>query len=61
VQIVREEFGKGNVFCEKITYKTGTARIVTKEVGPDGVEVEKVTYKSTRVKPEDLLSSFRNS
>ena len=61
VQVVREEFGKGNAFCEKITYKTGTARVVTKEVGPDGKEVERVTYKSTGVKPEDLLSSFRNS
>ena len=61
MQIVREEFGKGNAFCEKITYKTGTARIVTKEIGPDGKEVEKITYKSTGVKPEDLLSSFRNS
>jgi type I restriction enzyme, R subunit len=61
VQIVREEFGKGNAFCEKITYKTGTARLVTKEIGPGGEEVEKVAYKSTGVKPEDLLSSFRNS
>jgi type I restriction enzyme R subunit len=60
VQIVREEFAKGNEFCEKITYRTGTARIVTKEIGPDGQEVERVTYKSTGVKPEDLLSSFRN-
>jgi type I restriction enzyme R subunit len=61
VQIVREEFGKGNDFCEKITYKTGTARVITKTVGPDGKEVERITYKSTGVKPEDLLSSFRNS
>ena len=61
VQIVREEFGKGNAFCEKITYKTGTARVVTREVGPDGVEFEKVTYRSTGVKPEHLLSSFRVS
>ena len=61
VQTVREEFGKGNAFCEKITYKTGTARLVTKEIGPDGEEVEKVAYKSTGVNPEDLLSSFRNS
>ncbi len=61
VQIVREEFGKGNAFCEKITYKTGTARVVTRETGPDGREVERVTYKSTGVKHEDLLSSFRNS
>jgi type I restriction enzyme R subunit len=61
VQIVREEFGKGNDFAQKITYRTGTARVVTKKVGPDGSEVEEVTYKSTGVKPEDLLSAFRNS
>src|SRR5262249_19360347 len=38
VQAVREEFGKGNDFCEKITYRTGTARMVTKTTGPDGRE-----------------------
>ena len=37
VRMVRQEFGKGNDFCQKITYKT------------------------TGVKPEDLLTSFRNS
>lgn len=54
VQMVREEFGKGNDFCEKITYRTSTARIVDPETGA-------ITYKSTGIKPEDLLSSFRNS
>ncbi|MBI4705693.1 MAG: DEAD/DEAH box helicase family protein [Deltaproteobacteria bacterium] len=61
VQIVREEFDKPNEFCSKITYKTGTARIVEKVKDASGAEVERVTYKSTGVKPEDLLSSFRNS
>ena len=37
VRIVREEFGKGNDFCQKITYRTTGAR------------------------PENLLTSFRNS
>ena len=37
VRIVRQEFGKGNDFCQKITYRT------------------------TGLKPEDLISSFRNS
>jgi len=36
VRIVREEFGKGNEFCKKITYRT-------------------------EEKPENLISSFRNS
>jgi len=61
VQIVREEFGKGNDFAQKITYKTGTARVVERVVGPDGKEVEQVAWKSTGLKAEDLLSSFRNS
>jgi len=61
VRIVREEFGKGNEFCEKITYRAGTARVVEKVVGPDGVEREERRYKSTGVKADDLLSSFRNS
>ena len=54
VRIVREEFGKGNQFCEKITYKTSTTRIV------DPI-TQTVTYKNSGIKPEDLLSSFRNS
>jgi type I restriction enzyme R subunit len=61
VQIIREEFGRGNDFCEKITYKTSTVRIVEKVTAPDGSEIEQVTYKSSGLKPEDLLSSFRNS
>ncbi len=61
VQIVREEFGKGDEFAEKITYRTGTARVVTKTTGPDGVEGQEVTYKASGVKAEDLLSSFRNA
>ena len=54
VRIIREEFGKGNEFCEKITYRTSTVRIVDPETGA-------VTYKSNGIKAEDLLSSFRNS
>ncbi len=61
VQIFREEFGKGNEFCQKITYRTGTARIVTRRTDADGREVEDIAYKSTGIKTEDLLSSFRNS
>jgi type I restriction enzyme R subunit len=61
VRIVRQEFGKGNQFCEKITYRTSTARIVEPVVGADGRVEERITYKSTGIKPEDLLSSFRNS
>lgn len=61
VRIIRDEWGVGNDFVEKITYKTGTARIVEKVAGPDGTEIERVTYKSSGIRPEDLLSAFRNS
>jgi len=61
VQIVREEFGKGNDFCQKITYRTNVARVVTKKTLADGTETEDVTWKSSGLDAEDLLSSFRNS
>ena len=61
VQIVREELGKGNDFAQKITYRTGTARVVNKKKAEDGSETEEVTWINTGAKPEHLLSSFRNS
>ena len=61
VQIVREEFGKGNDFAQKITYRTGTARVATKKKREDGTEYEEVTWVNSGIKAEDLLSSFRNS
>lgn len=61
VTTVRQVFGKGNEFAQKITYKVGTLRRVVKEKGADGGEVEKVTWVNTGIKPEDLISSFRNS
>ncbi len=61
VQIVREEFGKGNDFAQKITYRTGTARKVTKIKAADGSETEQIEWVNSGIKAEDLLSSFRNS
>lgn len=61
VQIVREEFGKGNDFAQKITYRTGTARLVEKKQLEDGTEYEEATWVNSGIKAEDLLSSFRNS
>ncbi len=60
-RIVREEFDAGNDFCQKITYRTGTARVVTRETLDDGEEIDVITYKNTNVRAEDLLQSFRNS
>ncbi|MCI0628653.1 MAG: DEAD/DEAH box helicase family protein [Acidobacteria bacterium] len=62
VNIVREEFGKGNEFAQKITYRTGTVRVPVKKKLPDGTEIEEYVYKSGgSVTAEDLLASFRNS
>jgi type I restriction enzyme, R subunit len=61
VQILREEFGKGNDFAQKITYRTGVARVVTKKKQPDGTEVEEISYQSTGTTAETHLKSFRNS
>lgn len=61
VEIVREEFGKGNDFCKKITYRTGTIPITVKSKDESGKEVERTVYKSSGVKPEELVASFRNS
>jgi type I restriction enzyme R subunit len=62
VQLAREEFGRGNEFAEKITYRAGTARIVQKRQQPDGTEVEEIICKSgAGLGPEDLLQAFRNA
>ena len=59
---MREEFGKGNDFCQKITYRTGTVRVSVKKKLPDGTEVEEFVYKNIgAVTAEELLTSFRNS
>ena len=62
VRIIREEFGKGNDFCQKITNKTGIIRIVEKVKDEKGEETEKVSWKRLdKVTPEEVLASFRNS
>jgi type I restriction enzyme R subunit len=61
VQTVREEFGKGNDFCQKITYKTNVVRVPVKKTLADGAEVEEFEYKSSGVTSDDLITSFRNS
>jgi type I restriction enzyme, R subunit len=60
VTTVREVFGKGNEFAQKITYKVGTARRIVKEKAADGSETEKVIWVNSGIKPEDLISDFRN-
>ncbi|WP_413431526.1 DEAD/DEAH box helicase family protein [Crateriforma spongiae] len=62
VDIVRDEFGLGNDFCQKITYRTGRMRTTVKVKDPDGTEREEVKYVKTKGKTgEDVLTAFRNS
>ncbi len=62
VRICREVFGKGNEFCQKITYRTGFVRMVEKKRQADGREVEEITWKrASSLSPEEILSAFRNS
>jgi type I restriction enzyme R subunit len=62
VRICREVFGKGNDFCQKITYRTGFVRIVEKKQQADGKEVEEITWKrASSLSPDEILSAFRNS
>lgn len=62
VRICREVFGKGNDFCQKITYRTGFVRVVEKKRQADGKEVEEVIWKrASSLSPDQILSAFRNS
>ncbi|MGH9686294.1 MAG: type I restriction-modification enzyme R subunit C-terminal domain-containing protein [Candidatus Acidiferrales bacterium] len=60
VNIAREEFGKGNDFCQKITYKSGVARIPVKRKLEDGTEVDDYEYKSSGITAEQRITDFRN-
>jgi len=61
VKIIREEFGKGNDFAQKITYRTGAAKVRVKKTDKDGNEYEVDEWVSSGIKPEDLLSQFRTA
>lgn len=64
VRIVRDEFGRGNDFCQKITYRTGVMRLTRKVPDPSapGGEREETYYEKIKGKTgEDVLVAFRNS
>ena len=44
---MREEFGKGNDFCQKITYRTGAVPVKVKVKAADGSETEETVWKSS--------------
>jgi type I restriction enzyme R subunit len=59
---MREEFGKGNDFAQKITYRTGfilTEKEVKKADGSTGKV--KDWKKVSDLKPDAVLAAFRNS
>ncbi|HMP90209.1 MAG TPA: type I restriction-modification enzyme R subunit C-terminal domain-containing protein [Kiritimatiellia bacterium] len=62
VTICRDVFGKGNDFCQKITYRTGFTRVPVGKKLVGGKEVEVFTWQRTSsLTPEQILSAFRNS
>jgi len=61
VQIVREEFAKGNDFAQKITYRTSVVKVVKDQTDADGTVSQVTQWAPSGKRPEDLLSSFRNS
>lgn len=62
VRLCREVFGKGNDFCQKITYRTGFTRIPVGKKIVDGKEIEVFKWERTAsLTPKQILSAFRNS
>ncbi|HLN02875.1 MAG TPA: type I restriction-modification enzyme R subunit C-terminal domain-containing protein [Bryobacteraceae bacterium] len=61
VQIVREEFGKGNDFCQKITYRTGKVRVSKQVKREDGTEEKVVEWVDAGEKADGVLSFFRTT
>ena len=62
VRIAREEFGEGNKFCRKITYRTGFTRVTKTVTDEDGTEREVTEWEKTAsLTPDEILANFRNS
>ncbi len=61
VRLVREVFGEGNLFCQKITYRTGFTRRTKTVTNDDGSESEFTEWvKTSKLTPEEILGAFRN-
>ncbi len=61
-RILRDEFGKGNDFVQKITYRTGFLPFEREVRKDDGSVVRVKDWKKVSdLKPDDVLASFRNS
>ena len=62
VRIVREIFGEGNEFCQKITYRTGFTKTTRTLTNDDGTETDVTDWvRTSSLTPDEILSNFRNS
>ena len=62
VRVAREEFGEGNDFCQKITYRTGFTQVTKTVTDEDGTETEVTDWvKTASLTPDEILANFRNS
>src|SRR6266851_2172005 len=59
VQILREEFGKGNDFAQKITYKSSVIKVPIKRKLPDGTEVDDYEFQTGGITADKRLRAFR--
>ena len=60
VRMMREEFGQGNDFCEKITYRTGFTRLARQVQNEDGTTSEVTEWvKTATLTPDEILANFR--
>jgi type I restriction enzyme R subunit len=62
VRLLRDVFGEGNEFCQKITYRTGFTKLTRKVKHDDGSESEVTEWvRTSKLTPDEILANFRNS
>jgi type I restriction enzyme R subunit len=62
VRLVRDVFGEGNDFCQKITYRTGFTKVTSRVTNDDGTESDVTEWvKTSNLTPDEILANFRNS
>src|SRR5438034_14065 len=62
VRLVRDVFGEGNDFCQKITYRTGFTKVTTQVKNDDGSTSDVTEWvKTSNLTPDEILANFRNS
>jgi type I restriction enzyme, R subunit len=62
VRLVRDIFGEGNEFCQKITYRTGFTKVTKSVSNEDGTTSDVTEWvKTANLTPDEILANFRNS